>query len=293
MNDETIVAVYDTHAHAELAANDLRTANVSADAVSLHAASDNAHGEMATGHTGTGEQSGRNKGFWTSMFGGEPDHDASVYDRSLDGGSTVVTVKATEANASRVMQILESHHPIDIDERASGYGLNSATKTTATPVPMAEPMIGTSPATSPASPAPAAAGRDKTVELSEEELVVGKRLVNRGGTRVRRFVVETPVERDITLHDETVVVERRPVANGRVANDADFADKTVEMTESHEEAVVSKTARVVEEVTLHKDAVDRVETVHDTVRREEVEIDRTPDQPTAGKPVDPTPTRKI
>ena len=45
------------------------------------------------------------------------------------------------------------------------------------------------------------------------------------------------------------------------------------MTETGEEAVVGKTARVREEVHLRKEAVDRVETVRDTVRREDVAIE--------------------
>src|ERR1700728_3552258 len=48
------------------------------------------------------------------------------------------------------------------------------------------------------------------------------------------------------------------------------------MTETSEEAVVSKTARVPEEVSLRKEASDRVETVRDTVRRDEVEIEQVP-----------------
>jgi stress response protein YsnF len=41
-----------------------------------------------------------------------------------------------------------------------------------------------------------------------------------------------------------------------------------------EEAVVGKTARVKEEIVVHKEATDRVETVRDTVRRQDVEIER-------------------
>ncbi len=48
------------------------------------------------------------------------------------------------------------------------------------------------------------------------------------------------------------------------------------MTESAEEAVVSKTARVYEEVGLRKEATDRVETIRDTVRKEEVEVEQIP-----------------
>jgi stress response protein YsnF len=47
------------------------------------------------------------------------------------------------------------------------------------------------------------------------------------------------------------------------------------MTETAEEAVVSKTAHVVEEVSLRKTGTDRVETVRDTVRRQQVEVEKT------------------
>jgi stress response protein YsnF len=48
------------------------------------------------------------------------------------------------------------------------------------------------------------------------------------------------------------------------------------MTETDEEAVVAKTARVVEEVVVSKDVTERVETIRDTVRRDEVEIEKIP-----------------
>ena len=57
------------------------------------------------------------------------------------------------------------------------------------------------------------------------------------------------------------------------ATDADFQSKDITMTETAEEAVVGKTARVVEEVVVGKTATERTETVHDTVRRTDVEVD--------------------
>jgi uncharacterized protein (TIGR02271 family) len=110
--------------------------------------------------------------------------------------------------------------------------------------------------------------------LAEESLAVGKRAVSGGTTRVRRYVVETPVEEQVALQDEKVVVDRRPVTGGQPV--ADFTDKTIEMTETHEEPVISKTARVTEEVSLHKEVTDRVEKVRDTVRRDEIEVEQVP-----------------
>ena len=45
------------------------------------------------------------------------------------------------------------------------------------------------------------------------------------------------------------------------------------MTETDEEAVVAKTARVVEEVVIRKDVTEEAHTVRDTVRRTEIEVE--------------------
>ena len=262
MTDETIVAVYDTHAHAELAAADLVQSGVPQSAISVHA--------NPTATATSAVAAPREEGFWASLFGGSPDHDTAVYERSVESGSTVLTVKAAEAHVAQVMDILESHKPIDIDERATGYGLTQTTtrETMTTAAPMSASakttMVG------------AATGREETLQLSEEALSVGKRVVNRGGTRIRRFVVETPVEESVSLHSERVTLERHPVSDARPVTDAAFTDKTIEMTETAEEAVVSKTAHVYEEVGLRKEVADRVETVRDTVRKEEVEVEQIP-----------------
>ena len=123
-------------------------------------------------------------------------------------------------------------------------------------------------------------GEGDTIQLAEEKLAIGKRAVMGGTTRIRRYVVETPVEEKVALHEEKVTIERRPVTDGRPVGTADFTDRTIEMTESREEAVVSKTARVVEEIALRKEATERVETVKDTVRRDEVKVEQVPGQST-------------
>jgi uncharacterized protein (TIGR02271 family) len=260
MTDETIVAVYDTSEHASRAVQDLESAGVPPSAIRQHASTG-----METGATTTIAPV-REKGFWASLFGGEPEyaHDTTVYDRSLEGGSTVVTVRASEQYLAEVMDILERHNPIDIDERATSYGLASGSITTATTAPNIPSGSDTT----------LRQGSEEVVPLAEEQLTVGKRLVNRGTTRIRRFVVETPVEEAVTLHSERVSVARRPVAADTKVIDADFTDRTIEVTKTDEEAVVGKTARVKEEVVVDKAATDRVETVRDTVRREDVEVTR-------------------
>lgn len=260
MTVETIVAIYDTAAQADAAVRDLKAADVPADAISQHAGTSTSGGA-------TTAPAAREEGFWASLFGGEPDTDAEVYDRSLQSGSTVVTVKVDERHVAQVTGILEQHNPVDIDERAAGYGL-SQTTTTTTRAPLAQATPDTAATTT--------SSEGGTIQLAEEQLSVGKRAVNRGTTRIRRFVVETPVEEQVSLRDETIRVERRAVTGGTPVTAADFTEKTVEMTETDEEAVVAKTARVVEEVVVSKDVTERVETIRDTVRRDEVEIEKIP-----------------
>ncbi len=116
-------------------------------------------------------------------------------------------------------------------------------------------------------------GRDEMIPIIEERLVVGKREVDRGRVRVRSYVVERPVEEQVRLHEERVTIERHPVDRAMTDMDRDaFKERTIEATATSEEAVVSKEARIVEEVSIHKEAADRTETVHDTVRRTEVEV---------------------
>lgn len=273
MNEQTLVAVYDTAAHADAAVRDLEAANVPADAISRHANS-----EPMQGSAGTGMAPAREQGFWASLFGGEPDHDTAVYDRSIDDGSTVVTVRVPEEQFERVSALLEQHDPVDLDERAGRYGSVETMMTSTTSAPVTGARTGTT------------VPNDASIQLAEESLSVGKRAVSGGTTRIRRYVVETPVQEQVTLHGEKVTMERRPVTDGRPVGDADFTEKTIEMTETSEEAVISKTARVTEEVSLRKDASDRVETVQDTVRRDEVEIEQVPGGPTASGMAGATPT---
>ncbi len=118
---------------------------------------------------------------------------------------------------------------------------------------------------------------EQVVPIIEEELVVGKRAVERGSIRVSTRVVETPVHEQVRLREEHVEVERRPV-NERVDDpDRLFADKSFEVSATSEEAVIGKTARVTEEVVVSKDVSERVKQIDDTVRKTKVDIDRVDD----------------
>ena len=262
MAEHNIVAVYDTPAHAEAAISDLQAANVPQGAISRHA---------KQGATGMATDPAPQPGFWASLFGGGSES-STVYDRSMESGSTVVTVRVPDEHVTQVSDILERHNPVDLDERAASYETTTTTTTTAGATPRPVAAATTKPVAA-ATTRPVATSGSDTISLAAEQLAVGKRAVRGGTTRIHTYVVETPVEEQVTLHNETVHVDRRPVTDSRPVGTADFGEKTIEMRETAEEAVVGKTARVVEEIGLRTEGSDRVETVRDTVRREEVEIE--------------------
>ncbi len=141
----------------------------------------------------------------------------------------------------------------------------TAAPLTKAPVPvMPKPVLATG---------TAGRGDEDVVQVVEERLTVGKRAVSRGKVRLHSYVVENQVSEDVALRDETVTVDRhavdRPVALGADA----FEERTIEREEIDEEAVVGKTARVVEEVGIRKDATERTETIRDTVRSTKVDIE--------------------
>ncbi|TFW09899.1 DUF2382 domain-containing protein [Oxalobacteraceae bacterium OM1] len=116
---------------------------------------------------------------------------------------------------------------------------------------------------------------EQRIPVVEEDLRVGKREVQRGGVRVFQRMREKPVHEQVNLRDEHVKVERRPV--DKPASEADlaaFKEGSVELRETAEEPVVSKTARVVEEVVVGKEVTQRTEDINDTVRRTDVEVEQ-------------------
>lgn len=262
--------------------------------------------------TGTG-------GMLTRLAGwGIPNRDAEVYAEGVRRGGSLLKVRLDEEDVDRAMEVLERGNVVDVEERGSAYrnagwtgydetadyydeqsaeeerlryspGRTAIDTTTGTTAGMGASSGLTGAATamrdvntdSTRTTRTGAAEREEQIPIVEEQVTVGKRSVERGGVRVRSYVVETPVEEQVRLRDETVTVERRPggLVEGSAEVPADaFRERTIEVTETDEEAVVSKTAHVRETVVVRKDVEERAQSVRDTVRRTEVEIEDTRDE---------------
>jgi len=287
----TITAFFDNRTDAEEAVQRLHSAGISRDAV-----------RMVAGHQGQPERNvnpnsrgDEGLGFWEALkdlF--LPEEDRHTYAEGLRRGGYLVTVQTRDADYARTLDILDDEGTIDLDERAAswrsegwtGYtgtdyrpGMTaSSTSGTRAANPNATgietgAMTGSGRATKASGAERAGTGeREEVIPVAQEELRVGKREVSGGRVRVRSYVVETPVQEQVNLREEHVSVERRPVDRAASTGDNLFRERTIEAEERAEEAVVSKEARVKEELVLKKDVDQRTQTVSDKVRRTEVEV---------------------
>jgi uncharacterized protein (TIGR02271 family) len=178
-------------------------------------------------------------------FGGEHE---STYAEAVRRGSCVLSVDAAnDVEAERASDIIERYGPVDIDERQAQWRQDGW------------------------QPSQVSDG-DTSIPVVEERLEVGKREVQRGGIRVVSRATERPVEETVNLREERAIVERRPA--DRAAKDLDnaFKEQSFEVRTTAEEAVVGKTSRVVEDVVIGKESTTRAQTVKDSVRKTEVDV---------------------
>lgn len=117
-------------------------------------------------------------------------------------------------------------------------------------------------------------GSEKTLKLKDEELRVGKREVEYGAVRLRKVVRTEVVNQPVELKREEIVIERVPASSGSTSEE--FAEDEIYVPLRREEPVVAKEAHVREEVRVGKREEREQQTISDTVRHEDVEIDKQP-----------------
>jgi uncharacterized protein (TIGR02271 family) len=284
-----VTAFFDSRTDAEEAISRLHAAGIARDGIRLTPSEQSSGTSSGTGNQSFPEASA---GLWDSLrdlF--LPDEDRHTYAEGLRRGGYLVSVQASDDDYERVIDILDDEGTIDIDERSSAWRSESWTGTsdvlsgsTANLTTGSSTTSGTAASTGSALGAAAmntasertTGERDEVIPVAEEQLHVGKRDVSHGRVRVRSYVVERPVSEQVNLREERVDVERRPVSGttqaGTISGDP-FQERTIEVEERREEAVVSKEARVVEEVVVRKDVEQRTETISDTLRKTEVDVE--------------------
>lgn len=267
----TITAMFDSRADAEAAKDRLKAASFDVD--HLHV-----HDKSSAGYSDSAYSTHQDRGIWDSVkHAFLPDEDRHTYEEGVRRGGALLTADVADDKVDDAVRILEEANSVDIDDRSNQWrqsGWNYAGAGAATGASTG--LFGGGDADRDTLRGDSSRGdREDVIPIVEEQLVVGKREVDRGSARVRSYVTETPVHEQVRLRDERIDIERRAVDQPLSAADGDaFRERTIDVTATGEEAVIGKDARVVEEVVVTKTTGERTEDVSDTVRRTEVEIDR-------------------
>ena len=277
----TVVGLFEDRAHAQAAMNELIAEGFVKEHIDISNrrfadtdADDNyVINDETTDNSGTGEGIGdRISNFFNNLFG-DDETTARNYASAASDADAILTVQVdSEERAETAREIFDRHDAMDVDEHgASDYGtatgLTGRTAGTDTDIDTHPDL------------------QDRaTIPVVEENLNVSKREVERGGARIRSRIIDRPVEESVRLREEHVVVNRRPV--DREITDADlqsFRPGEMEITERAEVPVVGKQARVVEEVEIGKNVTEHDETIRDTVRSTDVDVERFDDKSTTPK----------
>ncbi len=236
-----LTALFSSRASAEATRDRLVASGISAHEIDIQDQGTYASGQTTSEH----------KGFVDSlkgMFGAHEDHQA--YAEGITRGQVLLTATVADSETDKAIQVLEGSDAVDLDRQETEWRSSGWT---------GQAMAGAT---------------DDVIQVAEERLVVGKREVERGGVRVRSYIVSTPVSEQVTLREETVGIERRPVNRVVGAGEDAFRDRSIEVLATGEEAVVGKQAVVTEEIGLRKDVGQRTEEVRDTVRSTKVDVER-------------------
>jgi uncharacterized protein (TIGR02271 family) len=236
---------------------------------------------------------------------GVSEGDAQSYAEGVVRGGTLVLVKTDEDHVNEAVSLMNQFRPVDLDRRleqwkSEGWRSSTVGRTgdRQTSILGGEGVSGqrtqdedvlmgrskeSSSFGSPMSESERSAskqtglgakGQEEKFQVIEEEMRVGKSEVESGGVRAKTHVTEEPVSEKVTLREEKVNVERRPVDRDVSGFEGEaFKEEDIEFKEYREEPIVEKRARVIEEIVLTRDVSEHTETIEGTVRRQDVDIE--------------------
>ena len=260
----TVTAMFDSRSQAESARERLTRSSIDSDDVRIVDQSSSASSEG---------DSGEGQGLWSAIKSAFiPPEDSHSYEEGMRRGGYLLCARVDEDRADEAVRILNECESVDLDERENSWRSEGWS-----PYQSAGGSSGFQQGEQGDLGDQGRTVAEERIPIVEEELRVGKREVERGGARVRSYVRETPVSEQVDLREEHVSVERRPVegrsAQSNLGAGDMFENREISMTETAEEAVVDKEARVREELVVRKTAEQHSEQIHDTVRHTEVDVD--------------------
>lgn len=281
---QTVVGVFDTVDEAERARESLLDAGFDDSAVRVQSQAQALQGwNESASSSSTGSRTGdTDEGFMASvgrffsnMFRSSDEH-AGHYSEAVRRGSSVVVVTADEGRVETARATLAAAGAVDIDKRTEAWRQEGYTGFDASARPFAADEIEAERSRFQTQSGQLRSDTGTVIPVVREDIEIGKREVDLGAVRVFSHTEVQPVQEQVQLREERADIERRTV--DRPATEADmraFDGESIEIHEMAEKPVVSKTARVVEEVRVGTQATTRTETVSDQVRNTVVDVENT------------------
>lgn len=261
---KTLVGAFDDAAAAQSAIRDLQAAGIRSNHMRMMSSAE-AYGTTDDVAVDNRSWADKVSAWFTNLFDSDDDRRlADDYAEAYRRGQYIVVVDVEDAMVDPAIAVMNRYGNVDLSRRteqwkATGY---KGFDRTAMPYTAEQRQreLG-------------AYKQGEVLPVVQEELSIGKRVVQRGGVRVHSYVQDRPVEELVRLREERIDVQRRPVNRAATAQDLAFKDRTVDVTAVGEEPVIAKQARVVEEVVVGKHVEQREQKVRENVRRKDVSVE--------------------
>jgi len=184
---------------------------------------------------------------------GVPQDQASYYESEYRAGRVIVSVRP-DGQEQEARNILMNYGAYDYTTQA-GY----------------------------TQPGPYDTDEKRAFKLREEQLQAEKRSVESGEVRLYKEVVTEQKSIDVPVTHEEVVVERHSYTEGRPSDIPVGQDEAIRIPVREEQVNVTKTPVETGEVTIDKRTVEEKQRLSDTVKREELRLEREGNPPIRNK----------
>jgi uncharacterized protein (TIGR02271 family) len=206
-----------------------------------------------------------------STYGNISSERARYYNSGIAAGGAVLTVSAPATRLTEAREILEDH---EADVRTSGFEETSGANWSGSSAGAAE------------------AASERRIQLRGEMLRAVKQKVEKGEIRLRKDIVTENQTISVPVTREEVIVEQVSAGEARPLSGTIGDEGEIRIPVSEERVSVVKEPVVTGEVRVQKRAVQDNQQVSDTVRHEEVRVEKQGSVDVNEKTTDKTTTDK-
>ncbi|MBZ9635464.1 YsnF/AvaK domain-containing protein [Clostridium sp. FP1] len=116
--------------------------------------------------------------------------------------------------------------------------------------------------------------KDAKIRLRKEELDIAKSSVHKGDVEFGKEIIEEQKSVDVPVMREEIVIERKSL-NNEASDSPITKEQTIRIPVNEEKVNIDKHTVITSEISAHKRAIEDTEHIDETLKREEVLINKT------------------